>query len=128
MVKLLFIAAGGAVGAVLRYAVGSGVQRLSGGAFPWGTLSVNLIGSFAIGVLWAFCDQRTVPPNVRLLLLTGLLGAFTTFSTFSLETMHLIQDRQYTPAVANVAVSCLAGVVLVFCGFLATRWILGGVR
>ncbi len=121
MTKLLFIAIGGAAGTVARYVIGSALQRASGGVFPWGTLGVNLIGSFLIGLLSAVFAATIVSENLRLGLLVGLLGAFTTFSTFSLETVRLMQDRQYFAAAGNMLTSCVAGVALVFCGFLAAR-------
>ena len=128
MIKLLCIAFGGAAGAVLRYAVSGVALRWGGTNFPWGTLAVNLIGSFLIGVLVALFDAVAVSPNVRAMLLIGLLGAFTTFSTFSLESVNLLRDGQYALAAVNVGVSCLAGLALVFVGLVACRVVLSALR
>jgi fluoride exporter len=124
MLKLACIAIGGATGALLRFGLGGWVQKFTSASFPWGTLSVNLLGSLAIGVLWGSFEQATVSPHVRALLLTGLLGAFTTFSTFSLESIHLLEDRQYALAGANVVGSCLAGLALVWAGLVLARSVL----
>jgi CrcB protein len=128
MTKWLFIAIGGAAGAVLRYALGTTVQRLAGGVWPWGTFCVNMAGSLAIGLLAGLFEESTLSENVRILLLVGVLGAFTTFSTFSLESAELIRDRQYLPAITNMLGSCAAGLVLVFAGFFAARAALAALR
>lgn len=120
-VKLLVIGLGGALGAIARYGAGGLVCKFAKGVFPWGTLGVNLLGCFVIGVAWALFEEASVSPNVKAFVLIGLLGAFTTFSTFSMETFKLLGDRQYAMAFANVAVSCIAGVALVFAGIFASR-------
>jgi CrcB protein len=121
MLKLACIAVGGAAGALLRHGMSGWAQKLTGAGFPWGTLSVNLVGSLAIGLLWGVFEQANVSPHVRALLLTGLLGALTTFSTFSLESIHLLEDRQYAAAGANVLGSCVAGLTLAWVGMVAAR-------
>ena len=125
MVKVMCIAAGGALGAVARYAVGGVVERLVGDGFAWGTLSVNLVGSFLIGVLAATCEHADISANMRLLLMTGLLGAFTTFSTFSLETVRMLDDGRWTHAAANVGGSCAMGVAMVVAGMFVVRAMVG---
>lgn len=113
MYNLLAIAAAGAVGAVLRYLVASGVYEVVGREFPYGTLIVNLIGSFLIGYLFVwFLDRSAASEAWRLAVLVGLLGSFTTFSSFSLETYNLMITGYYLRAIANVVVSvalCLVG-------------------
>lgn len=91
MMGLLWVALGGAAGSVTRYGVGIAAARLLGLAFPWGTLAVNILGGLAMGVLAA----RTTPDNesIRLLIGVGFLGGFTTFSTFSLETVRLMEHQ-----------------------------------
>lgn len=121
----LFIAIGGAAGALLRYIVSGLAYAYLGETFPWGTLAVNLIGSFLIGFLWQLFDQLVVSANTRVFLLTGVLGAFTTFSTYSLETFNLLRDGEVKLGLINVVVSTAAGLVTVFLGFVAARFLLG---
>ncbi|TDJ66705.1 MAG: fluoride efflux transporter CrcB [Proteobacteria bacterium] len=113
MVRVLAIAGGGAVGAVLRYWVSSGTHALLGRDFPYGTLVVNVLGSFAIGFLFVFFLERmTLSGEWRAGILVGVLGAFTTFSTFSIETLNLLEEGAHLKASLNVALSvalCLAG-------------------
>ena len=113
MNNLIYIASGGAIGSVLRYWMSSGVQTLFGKDFPYGTLSVNLIGSILIGLLFVLLGERTGTNEAwRLTLIVGFLGGFTTFSAFSLETFTLIQGGQPGKAALNVLLSvslCLIG-------------------
>jgi len=110
--RLLAVAAGGAVGALARYGLTAAVHTVVDRGFPWGTLAVNLLGSFAMGLLYVLLLERSAAgPETRALLLTGFLGAFTTFSTFSVETLNLLEAGSAGRAAANVAVSiaaCLA--------------------
>lgn len=121
----LSIAIGGAIGALLRYIVSDLAYSYLGETFPWGTLVVNVIGSFLIGFLWQLFDQLVISANTRIFLLTGVLGAFTTFSTFSLETFNLLRDGEVKLGVINVVVSTAAGLITVFLGFVAARFLLG---
>ncbi len=121
MYRILIIAAGGAIGAVLRYGMSGMAYRVFSPAFPWGTLVVNLLGSLLIGILWATTERFPLGPDLKSFLLIGLLGAFTTFSTWSLETMHLIREGDYLFALLNVGLSILLGLLLVFTGYLGTR-------
>ena len=106
MRDLLFIAIGGAAGAVLRYLVAGWGQRLTDASFPSGTLVVNLIGCLLIGLLASLLTGPfIVREEVRLGVLVGLLGGFTTFSTFGLETLSLLEDREYGLALVNVTLS-----------------------
>ena len=101
--KVLLVMVGGGLGAVSRYGIGLLSARLWGPHFPWGTLTVNLVGCFLIGLLFAFVDRaRFLTPDLRLLLVTGYLGALTTFSTFSLENVSLLQDGDYMKAGLNI--------------------------
>jgi CrcB protein len=119
--QYLFIAVGGAAGAALRYLVSGWAYALLGTGFPWGTLVVNLIGSFLIGFLWELFANAAVSPNMRHLIFTGGLGAFTTFSTFALESINLFRDGEIGLGMANVLVSDFLGIVLVFVGIVAGR-------
>lgn len=117
MMKILAIAAGGAAGTLLRYWAGGVIAAATGGTFPWGTMCVNLAGSFIIGFLWAMFETAAVGPVMRSFALIGVLGGFTTFSSFTLETFSLMRDGQYRLAFLNVTVSVLAGVIMVFAGY-----------
>jgi fluoride exporter len=112
VLQVLAIAGGGALGALARFWLSAEVYRLLGRGFPWGTLVVNVLGSFLIGVLFVlFLERSTAGPEVRSAVLVGFLGAFTTFSTFSLETLNLIEAGQLARAFLNMVGSvaaCLA--------------------
>ena len=116
MKMILFIACGGAIGAVLRYGASLGVYSLLGRGFPYGTLFVNVTGSLLMGVLSILMLERfNVGPEWRAAILVGLLGSFTTFSTFSLETLNLLEQGDVMRAMANIMLSvivCLAAVWL----------------
>lgn len=122
MTQALAIAAGGALGALLRYWVSTGVHAVFGRGFPYGTLAVNVLGSLLVGFLFVWLMERMVAgPAVRAFLLIGVLGAFTTFSTFSMETLNLMESGQAGKAIANIIVSvtvCLAAAGL---GVLTAR-------
>ncbi len=98
---LLFIGAGGFFGAISRFLIATNVQKLTGSFFPLGTLSVNVLGSFIIGFAAMFFAQ-TVSPEYKAFVITGFLGALTTFSTFSLENVNLLQDGQFTTFGLNI--------------------------
>ncbi len=115
--RLLLIAAGGAVGSVLRYALALATQHWAGRAFPLGTLIVNVLGCFAIGLLSVWLDRLPwATPDVRFALVTGVLGGFTTFSAFALETEELIRAHSYAAAVLNVLLSVCLGLAAVWLG------------
>jgi fluoride exporter len=117
---LLF--AGGGVGTVLRYAVGLWVEARTGPGFPWGTFAVNVSGCFLIGVLATLADEHTwVTPAARLALVTGVLGGYTTFSAFGLETWQLVEDGRALLAVVNAGASVAAGIAAVVAGVAITR-------
>ena len=114
MLHLLLVAAGGATGSVMRYLVGQWSIRLLGPSYPWGTLIVNVLGSFAIGLLAELVARKlNASPEMRLLLVTGFLGGFTTFSAFSLDALVLFERGATGAAVAyilgSVGISLAAG-------------------
>jgi len=120
--QLLAVAAGGAAGAVLRWLMAGAVQRFSGGAFPWGTFAVNALGSFLLGFLFVWLIERsTAGELVRLALTVGLLGAFTTFSTYSLESIRLLQEGAFGMATANVMGQVVVCLVLTWLGIQLAR-------
>ena len=127
MIKLLCIAIGGAAGALSRYGVGQ-AARLLGAEFPWGTLCVNMVGSFLIGLIAGAQMELSDSPRMRLLtalVVTGFLGAFTTFSAFSLENVSLVRREQLALAAANVLANCILGLLLAFVGLWASKYLVG---
>jgi len=124
MLRLVYIAVGGAAGALLRYWASGVAHRVWGSGFPWGTLSVNLIGSFIIGFLWGMFESMVVSQQARIFLFVGLLGSFTTFSTFSLESFHLIRDGEYGLFFVNIVSSFILGIAFVFAGYFLSRFLL----
>ena len=118
MSKLLWIAAGGSIGALLRYGISGLTYRFFSPSFPWGTLAANLTGCFLIGFLWSISERYTFPRDIRLFVFTGVIGALTTFSTYGLESINLVRDGEIFLGIANIAVSNALGLALVFCGSL----------
>lgn len=122
--QTLAIAAGGALGALLRFWMSNGVYALLGRGFPYGTLAVNVFGSLLMGFLYIVMVERSaLGPEWRGFALVGSLGAFTTFSTFSLETLNLIQQADYFKAVLNMILSVVACVAACFLGVMLARQI-----
>ena len=121
MIKLLAIGIGGFIGALLRYGVSGWIYSLGKSSFPSGTLSVNIAGSFALGLIAALSGRYIIHPNLKLFLTIGVLGAFTTFSTFSYETVMLLQLNSYLKAFLNVAFSVLFGLAAAFLGLAAGK-------
>jgi CrcB protein len=123
MSKWLLIAAGGAIGSVLRYALQGWVQRATHSAFPFGTLAVNVIGCVLIGYLTAlFTGPYIVRAEYRAGLIVGVLGGFTTFSAFGWETFVLAGDRDYWWAVGYIVLSCGLGLGAVWLGYRAAGY------
>ncbi len=122
MTQILSIAVGGAIGAVMRYWVSTGVYNLLGRGFPYGTLVVNVAGSLLMGFLYVLLLERmTISPELRAALLIGVLGAFTTFSTFSIETLNLIEQADFVKAGLNVLISVVACVGAAWVGVIVGR-------
>ena len=123
------VALGGAIGAVARHGITLAMAARGGGGGGWpGTLTVNLLGCFLIGVAWRFIDQPEFPPALRALLISGLLGAFTTFSAFGLDAVALLEARRPGLAAAYLLASVGGGLLLVVLGrAMATAAAGGGV-
>ncbi|MFA5260073.1 MAG: fluoride efflux transporter CrcB [Candidatus Omnitrophota bacterium] len=121
MLRFFVIALGGAIGTLARYLVGGLDYRFSNGVFPVSTLVVNVTGSLAIGFLWGVFDRMALSPNLRLFIFIGLLGGYTTFSTFSLETFNLMRDGEYRIAFMNMALSIVLSVGAVFAGYIVSK-------
>lgn len=122
MKALVFIAMGGAVGAVLRYGASLSVYALLGRGFPYGTLFVNVSGSLLMGLLSVLMLERfAIGPEWRAAVLVGVLGSFTTFSTFSIETLTLMEQGDMMRAMANIVLSVLVCLIAVWFGVLIGR-------
>ena len=121
MLRFFYIAFGGILGAVLRYSLSVSIERVWGLEFPFATLSVNLIGSFLIGLLYGSLESFSISHNMQLLLFVGLLGSFTTYSTFALDNFHILRSGEYLALLFNVLLSVILGVGLVFLGVASSR-------
>ena len=122
MQKTIFIALAGLAGTLVRYWLAGFVSRQYGETFPWGTLMVNLIGSFLAGALYHLAEERLlISPALRTVILIGLLGGFTTFSSYGLQTFTLLRDGQLGLATLNVALSNVLGLFMVWTGYVAFK-------
>lgn len=122
MTVVLYIALFGALGCLARYFFSGWVYDLIGRTLPYGTLAVNGIGAFLVGLVMEFSLRSTVvSPELRIGLTIGFLGGFTTFSTFSYETFRLLESAQLPQALANVLLSVIACLALTFLGIIAAR-------
>lgn len=122
MKKYFIVALGGCLGAMLRYWLSGLVSERTTGDFPWGTLAVNLVGSFAIGLFLTMAlDIFSWSPEWRLFFATGLLGAFTTFSTFSYETLSLVREGMFLYAFVNVTAHLVGCLGAAFLGHVLAR-------
>jgi len=120
-----YIAFGSALGGVLRYLLGGFVQRATSGTFPIGTLVINITGSFLLGLLYRYsADSAAITPEVRAMLTIGLCGGYTTFSTFSYETVRLLEDGEFGRALAYIGLSVAISVAATMLGIVAGRELL----
>lgn len=116
MNNILFVALGGSIGAVFRYLISIFMVQLFGSAFPFGTLLVNILGSFMMGIIYALGQVSEVSPEIKAMVGVGLLGALTTFSTFSNETLLLIQGGAWLKAFFNITLNLSLCIFMVFLG------------
>ncbi len=122
MINIMYIALGGALGAVMRYLVSTGIHSILGRGFPYGTLTVNVLGSFFMGYLFIFMIERSsLGPEWRAFILIGFLGAFTTFSTFSMETLNLLENGAIARAFANITVNVVTCILATWLGVILGR-------
>jgi len=123
--SIIFVALGGALGSVSRYLLGTWIQSVSKSVdFPFGTLTVNLIGCFVIGFLSQLAEARGVfTSESRALVFVGVLGGFTTFSSFGNDTINLVRDGEMFNALANVGANVILGLLLVWLGRTVAFWI-----
>jgi CrcB protein len=127
MTRFLWICLGSAVGGGARYLLSGWTLRLLGPSFPYGTLAVNLIGSFLLtALMYGGIEATMMSPTARLALTTGVLGGFTTYSTFNYETTRYLQEGAWRLAIVNVTVTVLACLAASFLGWMAARWLSAG--
>ena len=126
MSTIIAVGIGGFFGAIARFLIATGVQKLSSAFFPVGTLSVNVIGSFLIGFLYLYFSH-TVHPTFKAMLVTGFLGALTTFSTFSLETLLLLQEGLYLKAGLNILLNVTLTIASTFAAIILFKKLYGGI-
>ena len=125
LVSVFFVAIGGALGSVSRYLLGTWTQSLSKSIdFPYGTLTVNLLGCFVIGFLSHLAETRGIfTPQSRAFIFIGVLGGFTTFSSFGNDTVNLLRDGETFNALANIGANVIVGLSLVWLGRIVAYWI-----
>jgi CrcB protein len=117
LTKFLIVMLGGSLGAASRFGIGLLTAKVWGTRFPWGTLTVNLVGCFLIGIVFALADRaRLLTPDMRLLVITGYLGALTTFSSFSLETVNAARAGMHLQPVMNILANNLGGLACTILG------------
>lgn len=124
MFKLVSIGIGGFLGAISRYLLTKKVESSFTGSFPYGTLVVNLLGCFLLGFIFTLTlERQVINPTLRIGITTGFLGALTTFSTFSLETMNLLQEESLFLGLTNLLISILPGLIMVLLGIKIAKLI-----
>lgn len=121
--KLFYIASGGVIGAILRYILAGIPHKYYWGTFPIGTLFVNLLGSFLIGFGFVLLGKENMSENLKLFLFIGILGSFTTFSTFMFESMNLFRDGDLKFALLNIALANILGLFFVYLGYVMAHFI-----
>ena len=124
MLKLLLLLSGGALGTFARYVVSGLPYKYFNSVFPWGTLLVNVLGAFIIGIVWGIFEIKEISPNTRTFIFIGVLGGFTTFSTYALETLNLFKEGDVKMAVFNILANNILAIALVFAGFFISKGIL----
>ena len=123
MREILWVGVGGFIGANARYLIGAWVGTRMGSAFPYGTFVINISGSFILGVIMGLVEVRTLSPSFRLAAGVGFVGAYTTFSTFTYETIRLVEDGSSLLALTNVFGSLLIGLAATIAGLATGRFI-----
>ena len=122
--KIIALLIGGALGTLFRYLLSGWTYKFFEEVFPWGTLMVNLVSAFTVGFLWELFERWVVSPNVRTFVFIGILGGFSTFSTYVLETINLAREGETALALSNIVISNVVGIALVYSGMIAARYII----
>lgn len=121
MQSLIYIALGGGLGAVARHLVSEASKRYAGAGFPYGTMTVNILGSLLMGLLIGWLVTKQGGENLKLFLATGFLGGFTTFSAFSLDAINLLERKAYTPLMLYIGGSVLVAILALWAGLMIAR-------
>lgn len=120
ILKIISVALGGGLGAVLRYLIFFYFERFHKSIFPWPTLVVNLLGALLIGLLWGYFDRVFISPGFRMFIFIGILGSFTTFSTYAFDVLSMFHDGQFRNMIFYILVSNVIGISLAFVGYILT--------
>ena len=120
---ILLVGLGSFIGGIARYLISIFIQNKFLSTFPYGTLCVNILGCFLIGVIYGFSDKGNISPTWRLFLATGIMGGFTTFSSFSNETVSMLRDAEYVSAFSYVAYSVILGLAATFGGISLIKYL-----
>jgi len=128
MQKIVILMLGGAVGTVCRYTIAGLTHKMISVTIPIGTLIVNASGSLIIGLLWGYFESSRIQSDIRTFLFIGILGSYTTFSTYVLESMNLFRDGEVKMAMLNILSNNLIGLTFVFGGFFMIRYIMISMR
>jgi CrcB protein len=126
MIRFLLVCLAGAAGTGARYLLGGFIQRVMGASFPYGTITINASGSFLISIImYLGLDKQVIGPDLRVVLTTGVMGGFTTYSTFNYETLRFAQNGAYALAALNMAVTVVVCLVTGGLGLLLARAVVG---
>jgi CrcB protein len=126
MVRFLLICLGGAVGTAARYSISVWARGALGAGFPYGTIAVNLLGSFLLGaIMYVGLSTELISPTTRIVLGTGVMGGFTTYSSFNYETVQLVQEKSYRLALVNLSATVLGCFVAGWLGIAAAKRLVG---
>ncbi|MFA8450770.1 MAG: fluoride efflux transporter CrcB [Bacteroidales bacterium] len=117
--KLLYLVCGGAIGTILRYCVYLLYEKRNFQGFPYATITVNLIGSLIIGIAFGILQKTNMPINLKIFLFVGILGSFTTFSTYAIDALQLILSNQNKTAIVYILASNIFGLLLAYGGYIA---------
>jgi CrcB protein len=122
--KIALLAVLGAVGTLCRYGLGLWVQERTGSGFPWGTVVINLLGCLAFGIVWsALGERRTMPEEIRTIILVGFMGAFTTYSTYMFELAEQLRGKEWLAASGYFALHNLCGWIMMSLGIFLGKWV-----